>query len=150
MIFGYKYIIAARRTWRYFMTGPSPGESEIIECLIERTSVILPKHFELSSDGKQITIRSVGYYRRRMIVFTPAFIWRTLLDVNKRLQMVFEGYSRSLQTFISSVHGERWPTKDAKPHVVVTNELITIWWGGATEAEASVKLRPILRKELGL
>jgi hypothetical protein len=140
-----------RDTWGYLSkAGPPVGERELIHCLCERTSIILPDVIVVDCNDREITLKGFGLGHSRTMVFVPALIWRTSLDLDQRLQLTVEGYGKMLQTFLTDMSGEQWPKEDALCHVVVTGEEVCMWWGRSTEADAAVRLRPILRKEIGL
>ena len=71
-------------------------------------------------------------------------------DLAETLKTIFISEGETVQEFLTDVLGEPWPARGAKPHVCVTQDTVQLWWGGPTEDEAVVKLRPVSRKELGL
>ncbi len=71
-------------------------------------------------------------------------------EITEKLEMIFMREGEDVQELLTDVDGRPWPAPDAKPHVLVTQDAVQLWWGGPTEDEALVKLRPILRKDIGL
>jgi hypothetical protein len=71
-------------------------------------------------------------------------------SADARLKRTFEAEAEALSNWVAVAHRNKAPGASFDPHVRVTSETVHVWWGGPTERDASVKLRPIPRAELGL
>jgi hypothetical protein len=118
--------------------------------LAGRLEEILPADdFEVEARLGVLNIRGVGRFQGSSTVSTPALVLAISEGSwEERLGAVFMTEGENLQDFLTHVYGEPWPARDATPHVCVTAEDIRLWWGGPTEDDASMKLRPISRQEL--
>jgi hypothetical protein len=67
-----------------------------------------------------------------------------------KLKKLFETEAASLQSSIARAHRDESPGSSFEPHVDVTPKDVYVWWGESTHDDASVRLRPIPRAELGL
>jgi hypothetical protein len=142
-------LIALRGTLRYLVSGPVRGEQVLIIAIARRVEKMLPEdEFEVSTDGKVVRISGVGEFQGKTNILMPFFIWRAPLPEVQRLEMIFGSIGRRLQSFLTKVRGKPWPSIGAETHYTVDDELISLWWGGPTEAEAVVRFRPIFRKDL--
>lgn len=129
--------------------GPSPNEQQLIEAMYERVAeVVDPAAGEVSTDGKTITF--VSRPRGKMTTVAPFFILRSRLPEDERLKIAFEALASSTQRFLSDCGGRAWPGPGIEPHVAISNDTIDVWWGGASQDDAKVRLRPVDRKELGV
>jgi hypothetical protein len=147
----WSFLAGLRASTRSLASGPVEGEQRVVGALAERTKELLAEEdFEVSTDGLLVTIRGVGQFRGRSNTLMPVFIWRAPLPATERLTMVFESASLRLQEFLTAAYGRPWPAPNAKAHVSVSDDLISVWWGGDTEAEAIKRLRPIFRTEVGV
>jgi hypothetical protein len=128
------------------------SEAERLTALLaERLAEVLPpREFRLKLTQPIISIDGIGKRYGNGYSTAPAVCWYLPLPVSRRLRMIFESQTRDIQRFLSNVSGAQWPTPGAKPHVDVTPTTICAWWGGPTEADAVVRLRPIARDELGV
>lgn len=136
---------------RLLATEPLGGEHAFISELAERTREILSEHdFEVTTDGMTITISGRGRFEGRTSVMLPVFMMRAPVPLDGRLSLVLDSYGRRLQALLTSTYGEPWPTEDALPHVLVTSDTVSLWWGGPTEEDASVRLRSISRIDVGI
>ena len=143
-------LAGVRANTRSIASGPADGEEMIIETLVSRIDeLLMGEDFEVSVSASMITITGIKKFRGKSTTLMPVFILRTPLPLAERLTLVFESVSRGLQEFLASAYGRPWPAPTATPHVVVGDELISVWWGGETETEAVKCFRPIVRKELG-
>lgn len=146
-----RFLEGLRATVRHLGAGPADGEQRVIGALAERTKELLAgESFEVSTDGRLVTVTGLGQFHGKSHVLMPVFIWRTPLPATERLTLMFESASRRLQEFLTAAYGQPWPAADTKAHVAVSDELISVWWGGDTEAEAVARLRPISRSALGV
>jgi len=117
----------------------------------ERLAEVLPDgEFRLNIDHTLISIDGLGARCGSGYSATPALFWYLPLTASRRLEVMFQSQTRELQRFLSTVRGAPWPGPGACPQVHVTSDEIRAWWGGASEADAIVRLRPIVRSELGL
>jgi hypothetical protein len=128
------------------------SEAERLTALIaERIAEVLPpQEFRLKLAQPIISIDGVGDRYGNGYSTAPAVCWYLPLPVSQRLKMIFESQTRDLQRFLSNVSGTPWPKQGARSHVAITPDTICAWWGGPTEADAVVRLRPITRNELGV
>jgi hypothetical protein len=144
-------INAWSRGFRLLATEPLGGEHAFISELAERTREILSEHdFEVATDGMTITISGLGRFKGRTSVMLPVFMMRAPVPLDERLSMVLGSHGRRLQELLTSAYGEPWPTASAGPHVSVTPDMISLWWGGSTEKDAVERLRPISRIDIGI
>jgi hypothetical protein len=123
----------------------------VIKALARRIKeLLMEEEFEVASTAYTITITGTERFRGKVNVLMPVFIWRAPLPLSERLTLVFESASRRLQEFLTAAYGRPWPAPEADPHVAVSDEWISVWWGGETEAEAVERFRPIAREDLGV
>jgi len=123
----------------------------LTDSLAERIREILPAgEFEVEARSGIVNIHGIGRYRGCSSASMPLVLLELPGDVTEKLISIFMGEGEVVQEFLTDVRGEPWPTLGAEPHVCVTYDTVQLWWGGPTEGEAVVKLRPISRKELGL
>ena len=135
----------------YLAAGPAAGERALIEMMATRTQEMLsPDEFSVSSDGKTIVVRGVGGFLGKTNFLMPMFIWRAPLPLTQRLDMLCRSHGKRLQEFLSGARGEAWPAEGADLHISITGEAISMWWGGPNEDEAVLRMRPILREEIGV
>jgi hypothetical protein len=145
------FIKDMRATMRYWTSGPADGEARVIGVLAERIEELLAaESFQVSTDGRTITVSGTGELSGRANVFMPVFIWRLPMPATQRLDMLFESASRRLQEFLTAAYGKPWPSSGAEAHVSVRDDVISVWWGGEAEEDAVERLRPIDRSEVGL
>lgn len=140
-----------RGTLQSLATDPAPNGHQLIEAMSERVAEIVDStECEVTTDGK--TIKLVGINRRQgnTVSVMPFFILRSSLPADQRLKMAFEALAKSTQRFLTSCGGPAWPAPGIEPHVTVSGETINVWWGGSNEADATVRLRPLDRSELGV
>ena len=123
----------------------------LVAALCERLAEILPAdEFEVTVEhGTAVRVLGRGARRGNSLWLTPIAIWRSQLPVEQRLQVFFEAASRRVQKFVSGPR-RRWPTMTARPGVSIEEDRILVWWGGPSEADAVVAVRPIARKEIGV
>jgi hypothetical protein len=76
-------------------------------------------------------------------MWTPVFVLRSPLPRNERLSLIFRSYADKLQQFVAKAQGQPWPDQGAEPHVSMTSELVSVWWGGESEDRAMVRIEPI-------
>ncbi len=119
--------------------------------LAERIREILPPgEFDVKACSGIVNIQGVGQYRGSSSASMPMVLLAQPGDLAETLKEIFISEGETVQDFLTAVRGESWPARGAKPYVCVTQDTIQLWWGGPTEDEAVVKLRPVSRKELGL
>jgi hypothetical protein len=123
----------------------------LVGALCERLAEVLPRsHFEVMTEhGHAVRIRGLGERHGDTMWITPMAVWRSRLAVEDRLQIFLEAASGRVQKFVSR-HNRPWPTMTAKPRVSIDEDRILVWWGGSSEADAVVTLRPIPRKDIGV
>jgi hypothetical protein len=126
------------------------GQMErLVDALCERLAEVLPrKQFEVTVEhGHAVRIRGLGERNGDTVWLTPVAVWRSRLPVEERLRIFLEAASQRVQKFVSR-RNSPWPTLTAKPRVSIGEDRILVWWGGASEADAVVALRPISRREI--
>jgi hypothetical protein len=128
------------------------SEAERLTAVIaDRLAEVLPQQeFRLKLALPIISIDGIGSQYGNGYSTAPAMLWYLPLPASQRLKLIFERQTGDLQRFLSSVRGSPWPTRGARPHVEITSDTIHAWWGGSTEADAVVRLRPIARDDLGV
>lgn len=140
-----------RGTLEYLSAGPAPNEQQLIEAMSERIAeVVDPAECEVTTDGKTIKLVGINRLRGNMTSVMPFFILRAPLPVDQRLKMALEALATSTQKFLTSCGGPAWPGPGSEPHVTVSSETVNVWWGGSSEDDATVRLRPLDRSELGV
>lgn len=132
------------------MHHPGAGEA-LTNSLAERIREILPVgKFEVEARSGIINIQGIGQYRGWSVSSMSLLLLAMPGEITEKLEMIFMREGEDVQELLTDVDGRPWPAPDAKPHVLVTQDAVQLWWGGPTEDEALVKLRPILRKDIGL
>lgn len=123
----------------------------LVLALCERLAEVLPAdEFEVTVEhGKAVRILGKGSRHGSSLWLTPITIWRSQLSVEQRLQLFLDATSRRVQKFVSR-RNRPWPTMRAKSRVFIGEERILVWWGGESEEDAVVALRPISRREIGV
>jgi hypothetical protein len=123
----------------------------LVGALCERLAEVLPRsQFEVMVEHcHAIRIRGRGERRGDTVWITPVAVWRSGLAVEERLQIFLEAASGRVQKFVSR-QNRPWPATMAKPKVSIDEDRIVVWWGGPSDADAVVALRPIYRKEIGV
>jgi hypothetical protein len=117
--------------------------------IAERLVDILPRQeFVIRVEFPVISIDSIGVHEGSGFSTAPAVFWYLPLPVSRRLELIFDSQAKGLQRFLSARSGKRWPTPDAEPHVSIGPSVIDVWWGGSSETDAAIRLRPIKRDEL--
>lgn len=140
-----------RGTLQYLSAGPGPNEQRLIEAMSERIAeVIDPAECEVTTDGKTIKLVGVNRLRGKMTSVMPFFILRAPLPADQRLKMAFEALAKSTQSFLTPCGGPAWPAPDTTPHVVVSSDTVNVWWGDSSEPDATARLRPLNRHQLGV
>jgi hypothetical protein len=112
---------------------------------------VLPRdQFEVTVEHRHgVRIRGVGTRHGDTVWLSPMALWSSRSPVEHRLQLFLDAASRDVQKFVSR-RNRPWPTITAKPKVSIGEDSILMWWGGASEADAVVALRPIPRREIGV
>jgi hypothetical protein len=119
--------------------------------LAERIREILPAgEFEVEACSGIVNIQGIGQYRGSSMASMSVLLLGMPGDISDKLDMIFMSQGEEIQEFLTDLLGEPWPARGAKPHVRVTQDTVQLWWGGPTKDQAVVKLRPILRRDLGL
>jgi hypothetical protein len=123
----------------------------LVAALCERLAEVLPRdQFEVTVEHRYaVRIRGIGSRDGAIHWLSPMPLWRSRSPVEYRLQLFLDAASQGVQKFVSRRH-RRWPTMTAKPKVSIGEDSILIWWGGASEEDAVVALRPIPRGEIGV
>ncbi len=124
---------------------------QLTAVIAERLAEVLPQQeFRLKLAYPIISIDGIGSRYGNGYSTVPALLWYLPLPASRRLELIFERQAGDLQRFLSNVRGAPWPRRGAQPHVDVTSSAIHAWWGGSTEADAVIHLRPVSRDELGV
>jgi hypothetical protein len=134
--------------YRLVTTGPIPNEQALIQAMAERVGEVVDGDGTVKTDGKLIHITGRNRLYGNSTTFAPHMLLRALPD-DEGLVVAFEKLAETLQRFLGPCAKGR-SSSNGLPHVVVTDETIRVWWGGATEADALVRLRPFSRRELGV
>jgi hypothetical protein len=134
----------------YLMSRPTVAEEAFVRALAERAEEIAPRDCDVITDGKTITLQSVSRRSLRCVFILPVFALRAPLPTAERLELVARRFSHTLQEFFTKCQGEAWPAPGVLNHVNITGRLMTLWWGGDSEADAIKRLRPIDLGKLGL
>lgn len=121
----------------------------LVAALCERLAEVLPRdQFEVTVEHRHaVRIRGVGSRIGDTQWLSPMPLWRSRSPVEHRLQLFLDAWSRGVQKFVSR-RDRPWPTMTAKPKVSIGEDRILVWWGGASEMDADVALRPIPRREI--
>src|SRR5580704_3529004 len=118
--------------------------SRLAVAISERLREVVPSaEFDVRIEGRTVGVVGVGKWRGNTWRTRPVAIWLLPLSATRRLRMIFESQGKELQEFLSRVRGQPWPSVDAESHVLVTDQAIHIWWGGADESDAVVRSQPI-------
>lgn len=132
-------------------SGDEDEVEQLVAALCSRLAEVLPRdRFEVTVEHRHaIRICGVGSRRGEVHWLSPIPLWRSRSPVEHRLRLFLEAAGSGLQRFVSR-HDRPWPTATAESKVCIGQESIVIWWGGESEADAVVALRPILRSEIGV
>jgi hypothetical protein len=148
---GLKAFRGWRQTLGLLSAEPVPGESAFIRALAQRTGELIDDHnLDVESNGTTITITGRGPLAGTTSILLPVFILRLPSPLDARLELALRSHGNRLQHLLSRIHGRQWPTESAKTHVAVNAEFVSLWWGGAEEADAAASIRPISRGEIGI
>jgi hypothetical protein len=98
-----------------------------------------PDRYEISTSGLAVTIqrRDVPQFT----VGTPAVMLGTPCSSEEKLR-------RALQTAADMVR--KYVSPDEISRVQVTADVATVWWGGPSERDATVRWRSIRRADIGI
>jgi hypothetical protein len=132
-------------------SGSEDQVERLVAALCERLAEVLPRgKFDVTVEHRHaVRILGIGSRHGDTVVLSPMPLWRSQSPVEHRLQLFLDAASRQVQKFVSGRH-RRWPTVTAKPKVSIEDDRILVWWGGESEDDAAVSLRPILRNEIGV
>lgn len=112
---------------------------------------VLPSHaFQVVVDSGVVSVEGYGRFRGNRWHCRPAHVWLLPLSRHRRLEIIFGSQGKDLQGFVTRVKKAPWPAADARPGVLVTDDYIDIWWGGASPKESVISCRRLYRKELGV
>jgi hypothetical protein len=124
---------------------------QLTAVIADRLAEVLPQQeFRLKLVPPIISVDGIGSRYGNGYSTAAALLWYLPLPASRRLKLIFERQTGDLQRFLTNVRGAPWPARGARPHVQITSDTIRAWWGGSTEADAVVRLRPISRDELGV
>ncbi|PWU20815.1 MAG: hypothetical protein C5B48_12040 [Candidatus Rokuibacteriota bacterium] len=143
-----RVVRSVRMLHRLVTAEPSPNEQAVVEAMADRVTEVVDDDGSVSTDGKVIHITGRNRLYGNSVTFAPFTILRALPG-EEGVLAACESLGTTLRRFLGDC-GEPWPSADAAPHVLLTDETINVWWGGPTEADASARLRPFSRQELGL
>lgn len=127
----------------------APVSSAIAAALGTRLREILPEAdgWTVDVEGPVLTVRSG---RGSSSTGMPGLTLMKPGSAESKLQHVFETEAEALTDWVAYAQQGNPPHSGFDPHVSVTTDAVHVWWGGPTEADAAVRLRPIPRSELGM
>jgi hypothetical protein len=112
----------------------------LTHALTGRLREVLPSpEYDVAIKGLAVTIHRRGYPGSAMGI--PAAMLAVPGSLDEKLNLVLEMIAEMAKHYVSP---------GALSQVRVTSDLLAVWWGSATEEDAIARLRPILRKEIGL
>lgn len=131
------------------------GDEEVarlVAALCERIVEVLPVGaFDVEIEHRYaIRLRGKGPRQGDTLWLSPLHIWHSECSADVRMRLFLEQAGLRLQSFLSSGRNGPWPTASAKPWVSIGEDRIAMWWGGPTETDVGVALRPIERQEIGV
>lgn len=135
---------------QFWLSRPMKGRDELVDALATRAREVVPLSVCVRVDHGTIIIDHEYMGMRRAFCIMVGVAIQKGLDTEQALLLAAQVFGRGLQDAMSKVTGEPWPAPKAHPGYRVDNRVIAIWWGGKTEAEAVMRLRPISRTEIHL
>lgn len=127
------------------------GGERLINTYGKRVAEILcQENLEVNSKKGTLGIVGIGDLAGNAVWMTLVPTWYLPLSRSRRIQLVLKGHSVELQRFLTRVRGDPWPSVNAKCHVNVTREKIDVWWVNDHKTNTEVRLRPIVRKDVGV
>jgi hypothetical protein len=144
-----KYLLAGSR--RYTASRASLAE-KITRTLGDGISEVLPSdRFEVRVRSKVITIAGKEDLSGNSITLATAAIWLLPLPESRRITMIFEGYAKAVQDFVSRTQKEPWPAPDADTRMEIVNNAIHVWWGSDSDKDHAVlRMKPISFAEFSI
>lgn len=106
--------------------------------------------FRVVVESGVVSVEGHGRFRGNTWHCRPAHVWLLPLSRRRRLEIIFGSQGKDLQEFVSRVQKAPWPGAGATPGVLVTDDYIDMWWGGASPTESVISCRRLYRKELGV
>lgn len=124
---------------------------QLVTAFCERLAEVLPKNqFDVNIEHRHlIRIRGKGARLGDTVWLSPISLCRSPLQAEEWLQLFLDAAARRVQKFVGRRH-KPWPSTTAKPKVSIDKDRILVWWGGISEEDAVVALRPMQRKEIGV
>jgi hypothetical protein len=130
----------------------------IAKSLGDRLAEVLPAdEYTVSVEGPVLEVTGAP---ANSSVGVPGLLLLERGTPEEKLTRVYAEWAESLGGMIAAAHRQspaatamrraRFPGTFFDPHVLVSDETIDVWWGGADPEEALVRLRPIPRSEIGL
>jgi hypothetical protein len=130
----------------------------IAQSLGDRLAELLPAdEYTVSVKGPVLDVKGA---RGNSLAGMPGMLLLERGTPEEKLTRVYAEWAESLREMIAGAHRQspaataisraRLPGAFFDPHILVTDETIDVWWGGADPEEALVRLRPIPRSEIGL
>jgi hypothetical protein len=117
---------------------------------VERVREILPAdEFDVDARGTAFSI-APRHGDGRWGVTTPIIMLSLPGSPREKLVRTYRMLAESIPEMICEVRGEQWPGQDPQTHVSVGSDQIDVWWESAADPDATVRLRPIPRAELGI
>jgi hypothetical protein len=147
-------ILALGFTSRRYKGAPTA----IAKSLADRLAEVLPAdEYTVSVNGPVLDVKGA---RGNSSAGVPGMLLLERGTPEEKLTRTYASWAESLRGMIAGAHRQspaatamhraRFPAAFFDPHVLVTDETIGVWWGGADPEEALVRLRPIPRSEIGL
>lgn len=112
----------------------------LTSALAVRLREVLPSpEYEISIKGLAVSIHRRECPGSAMGI--PAAMLAAPGNRDEKLQLALEMIAEMAKHYVAP---------EVTSRVQVTSDILAVWWGGTTEKDAVVRLRPILRKEIGL
>jgi hypothetical protein len=122
------------------------GEA-LVTSWVERIREVVPGDVTVTHDGKATFAVRAG---RGSSVVTPMIVLAIPGTGTQELRRAYRHHAEALQELLSDTRRSEWPGPGAITHVEVGPDEINVWWSSSTMPEATVRLRPIPRAELGI
>jgi hypothetical protein len=111
----------------------------LTDALATRLREVLSAQYDVSAQGASLTIRALDAPRSGTGV--PALMLAAPGAPDEKLYRVLQTAAEMAKPYVAP---------DAAPQAQVDSDTLTVWWGGPSQAEAVMSLRPIPRAEIGL
>jgi hypothetical protein len=122
----------------------------LASCWVDRIREILPAdEFDVSAHGPAVNLgprRGDGPWETA----TPIIMLSLPGSAEEKLARAYRLLAESIPEIVWEVRGRPWPGPNPTTHVSVGPDRIEVWWESSVDPDATVRLRPILRSELGM